>query len=78
MDNKTIILDPERKIKALVFPDSHPSMAELYRDHARYEYVRKLNPRQFAKLYLQNLDGHGTFDDIVDRAIEGQKARKTT
>lgn len=75
MDTKAIIIYPNRKIKAIVFPDSHPSMAELYRDHHRYEYVRKLNPRQFAKLYLQNLDGRGQFDELVDRAIEEQKAK---
>ena len=36
--------------------------------HARYEYLRTLNPREFAALYNEAL--HGTadnFDDLVDR-----------
>jgi len=34
--------------------------------HARYEYVRKLNPREFAALYDEALHGD-RFDDLVDR-----------
>lgn len=36
---------------------------------ARYEYVRKLNPRQFTELYIRNLNGQGAFDDLVDAAM---------
>jgi hypothetical protein len=34
---------------------------------ARYEYLRTLNPRQYAELYARSLTGkEGTFDDLVD------------
>ena len=35
--------------------------------HARYEYVRTLNPRRFAALYNESLMGVHQFDDLVDR-----------
>ena len=34
--------------------------------HARYEYVRKLNPREFAALYDEALADE-RFDDLMDR-----------
>ena len=40
--------------------------------HARYEYVRKLSLRQFAKLYDEVLRG-SLFDDVVDRDMKGEK-----
>jgi hypothetical protein len=40
--------------------------AELYDRAARYEYVRTLNPRQFAALYDEALADE-RFDDVVDR-----------
>ena len=40
--------------------------AELYDRAARYEYLRTLNPRQFAALYDEALHGD-RFDDLVDR-----------
>jgi len=45
-----------------------PPVEETAIGHARYEYLRTLNPRQFAALYDEAL--HGTadnFDDLVDR-----------
>jgi hypothetical protein len=44
---------------------------EMYRN--RYETVRKLTPRQFADLYQRNLNGEGTFDDIVDKEWLGKQ-----
>lgn len=44
---------------------------QLY--HARYEYVRRLNTRQFAELYQRNIRGEGAFDDLVDRLIKEGK-----
>jgi len=41
--------------------------AELYDRAARYEYIRTLNPRQFAALYNEALMGVHQFDDLVDR-----------
>jgi len=40
--------------------------AELYDRAARYEYLRTLNPRQFAALYDEALHDE-RFDDLVDR-----------
>lgn len=36
---------------------------------ARYEYVRKLNPQQFTKLWTHCLIDDKRFDDAVDEAI---------
>jgi hypothetical protein len=35
--------------------------------HARYEYVRCLNPSQFTELWHDNISGYVPFDDLVDR-----------
>ena len=35
--------------------------------HARYEYLRRLNPRQFMELYKANNSGEGTFDELIDK-----------
>jgi ribosomal protein L20 len=32
----------------------------------RYEIVRRLNPREFRELWMENLNGKGRFDDLVD------------
>ena len=45
--------------------------------HARYEYIRTLNPRQFAALYDEALHGD-RFDDLVDRYREASKPSPTT
>lgn len=52
------------------------AVADLQLANARYEYVRKLSPVKFADLYLRNIQGHGTFDDLVDQAVEEQKAKQ--
>ncbi len=36
--------------------------------HARYEYVRTLNPHQFADLVRENISTGVAFDALVDRA----------
>lgn len=38
--------------------------------HARYEYVRRLNPRQFAELHEENIKSGVAFDELVDRRIK--------
>ena len=43
-----------------------PPVEEEAIGHARYEYVRTLNPRQFAALFDEALHGD-RFDDLVDR-----------
>jgi hypothetical protein len=43
---------------------------ESHLAHARYEYVRKLSPRQFTELWTRNINGEGAFDDLVDAAID--------
>ena len=57
--------------------DAAPSAtAETAIGHARYEYLRTLNPREFAALYNEAL--HGTadnFDDLVDRRrMKGERS----
>ena len=50
------------------FHDAAPSAtAETAIGHARYEYLRTLNPRKFAALYNEALMGVHQFDDLVDR-----------
>lgn len=38
---------------------------------ARYEELRKLNPRQFAELYARNMNGEN-FDLMVDELMKGR------
>jgi hypothetical protein len=47
---------------------------------ARYEYLRRLTPRQFAELHERNIKGEGRFDELVDGAIsaaEGEAVRES-
>jgi hypothetical protein len=55
------VAEPDRPDWARQLPG-----AELYDRAARYEYLRTLNPRQFAALYDEALHGD-RFDDLVDR-----------
>jgi hypothetical protein len=44
-----------------------PQVEETAIGHARYEYIRTLNPRKFSALYNEALMGVYQFDDLVDR-----------
>ena len=44
--------------------------------HARYEYLRTLNPRKFAALYNEALMGVHQFDDLVDRYRDAKEPSK--
>ena len=44
-----------------------PPVEEKAIGHARYEYIRTLNPRRFAALFDEALMGVHQFDDLVDR-----------
>lgn len=57
----TAATEPDRPDWAQQLPG-----AELYDRAARYEYIRTLNPRQFAALYDEALADE-RFDDLVDR-----------
>jgi hypothetical protein len=46
---------------------------ELELAHARYEYLRTLNPQQFKSLYERNIKGEGRFDDLVDADRQQKK-----
>ena len=46
--------------------------------HARYEYLRTLNPRKFAALYNEALMGVHQFDDLVDRYRDASRPSPTT
>jgi hypothetical protein len=52
----------------------HETVAEIGRElfiaSARYEYLRKLNPREFAALWKRNIETGTHFDDLVDQARE--------
>jgi len=48
------------------------ALAEMERRAARYEYVRKMSPAEFAELYAQNLKTGVPFDDLVDAGIAVQ------
>ena len=57
--------------------DAAPSAtAETAIGHARYEYVRTLNPRRFAALYNAALMGVHQFDDLVDRYRDAKEPSK--
>lgn len=58
-------------------------LSEMEKSHKRYEYVRRLNPRQFTDLWEAHLKSDKLFDDMVDEMIEehdkkreAQKAEK--
>lgn len=42
--------------------------AQLALGDDRYEFVRRLNPRQFAELYQRNISENIPFDELVDAA----------
>lgn len=48
--------------------EASAKIKELAIGHARYEYLRKLNPRQFTELYQQNISTAVPFDTLVDEA----------
>ena len=59
--------------------DAAPSTTEETAiGNARYEYLRTLNPREFAALYNEALMGVHQFDDLVDRYREASKPSPTT
>jgi hypothetical protein len=42
----------------------------------RYEFVRRLNARQFADIFKENISTGTHFDDIIDREINKIKKQK--
>ena len=57
------------KIGAIMAENSSPTLALGY---IRYEKLRILNPHQYAELCRKNINGEGSFDDLVD-GLEGPK-----
>jgi len=51
-------------------PSSDNELKLLYKSHARYEIVRKLNVQQFAELYQKNIKTGIPFDDLVDELLQ--------
>lgn len=39
---------------------------------ARYEYLRKLNPREYASLFNEHIKSDKRFDDMVDERLNQQ------
>lgn len=39
----------------------------------RYEFLRTLTPREYAKVWRRALASEGTFDEVVDRARKGEQ-----
>ena len=54
-----------------------PPVEEKAIGHARYEYIRTLNPRQFAALFDEALADE-RFDDLVDRYRDASQPSPTT
>ena len=53
-----------------------PLVEEKAVGHARYAYLRTLNPRKFSALYNEAMVGVHQFDDLVDRyRMKGQPDR---
>ena len=57
----------ERDVMLEQLIEARSATAETAIGHARYEYLRTLNPRKFAALYNEALMGVHQFDDLVDR-----------
>lgn len=47
-------------------------LSELRAKAGMYEYLRKLNPRQFCELYEQNIRGMDSFDSLVAARIKAR------
>ena len=63
-------------VEELIALRSAPSATEETAiGHARYEYLRTLNPRKFAALYNEALMGVHQFDDLVDRYRDARGRR---
>ena len=58
--------------------EARSATAETAIGHARYEYLRTLNPRKFAALYNEALMGVHQFDDLVDRYRDASRPSHTT
>lgn len=43
---------------------------------ARYEFIRRLNPRDFSSIYTTNIKTSEPFDDIIDRLIIDYEQKK--
>lgn len=48
-------------------------ITQLEQVERRYEYMRKLNVPQFAKIYMQNIAGEMRFDELIDSLINEGK-----
>jgi len=60
-DDKAI----QRILDKTIFENTAPELALGF---ARYEALRKLNPRQFAEIHQRNLNGE-RFDDMIDELV---------
>lgn len=58
--------------------DAKREALEFSVGHERYEFVRKLKPREFAELCRRNISGEGTFDDLVDAARSTHRTNQPT
>jgi hypothetical protein len=67
----------ERLREAALAASAHPAQGEQATAAARYEFVRQLSPRAFDDLWHASLRGDGTFDQLVDAAIEAGRKVST-
>ena len=68
----------EKLRAATSMPCAPSATEETAIGHARYEYLRTLNPRKFAALYNEALMGVHQFDDLVDRYRDASQPSPTT
>lgn len=69
--NLAVYIDARQSVAAPEAVQGKASDAE-----ARYEFVRKLHPVDFATLYSRSLAGEGSFDALVDAARAQQQGGK--
>lgn len=74
MRQVAILVDVENGTdKCNGFHETYDKLRTMVEDavkgHARYEYVRMLNAREFGALCRENITMGIPFDDLVDRAI---------
>jgi hypothetical protein len=63
----------ETKVHAYATSREEALRAEVERyrkGHERYEYLRTLAPVYYSDLWSRNINGEGSFDDLVDAAIK--------
>jgi hypothetical protein len=65
IDGDDIELEPDTELYVASEVDAR--IAEMEKSHQRYEKLRRLSPREFHSLWMENISQGTAFDELVDR-----------